>query len=348
MPAAMKKTGPLAGIKVVEMAGLGPVPLAGQLLADMGAEVTVIDRKTFEPDPTNVNRRGKLSVALNLKSEDGRAEALDRIAAADVLMEGFRPGVMERLGLGPDACLARHPGLIYGRMTGWGQDGPMARMAGHDINYIALTGALHAMGPEDKPVPPLNLLGDYGGGTMFLMTGILAALVERATSGRGQVIDAAIVDGVPAMMGLIHQMIADGRWDIAGRERNRLDAGAPYYTCYRTRDGGHVAVGALEDAFFAILAEGLGLSRDLIDNRHDKARWPEMRATYAGIFALKTRDEWMEIFGGTDACVSPVLDFEEAERDPHMAARRVLVRRDDVLQSNAAPRFSRTQTGLDD
>lgn len=348
MAAAMKRTGPLAGIKVIEMAGLGPVPLAGQLLADMGAEVTVIDRKAFEPDPANVNRRGKLSVALNLKSDDGRAAALDRIAAADVLMEGFRPGVMERLGLGPEECLARNPGLVYGRMTGWGQEGPMAHMAGHDINYLALTGALHAMGPEDKPVPPLNLLGDYGGGTMFLITGILGALVERATSGRGQVIDAAIVDGVPAMMGLIHQMIADGRWDTSGRERNRLDAGAPYYTCYRTRDGGHVAVGALEDAFFALLAEGLGLSQDLVDNRHDKARWPEMRAAYAAIFAQKTRAEWMEVFGGTDACVTPVLDFGEAEKDPHMAARRVLVRRDGVLQSNAAPRFSRTPVGLEE
>lgn len=333
--------GPLAGLTVIEMAAIGPVPLAGQLLADLGAEVAVIDRGPVADDPASVNRRGKASVPLDLKSEAGLAEARARIAAADILIEGFRPGTMERLGLGPDPCLAANPRLIYGRMTGWGQDGPLAHTAGHDINYLALTGALHAIGPAERPVPPLNLLGDYGGGTMFLLLGVLAALHERAGSGRGQVIDAAMVDGVPALMGLIHELVARGQWR-AEREANWLDGAAPYYGCYETSDGLFLAVGALENPFFARLAEGMGLSDDLIRNREDRARWPEMRATYAAIFRKRTRVGWLAEFEGSDACVAPVLTLEEAERDPQMAARRAFLRRDGVLQANVAPRFSRT------
>ena len=334
--------GPLLGIKVIEMAGIGPVPLAGQLLADWGAEVTVVDRAPIETDPADINRRGKSSVVLNLKREGATSAALDLIAGADVLLEGFRPGVMERLGLGPDTCMERNARLIYGRMTGWGQDGPLASSAGHDINYIAITGALHAIGSGQKPIPPLNLLGDYAGGSMFLVSGVLAALVERSQSGRGQIIDAAIVDGVPAMMGLIYQHCADGRWNVAQREDNMLDGAAPYYTCYKTSDGRHMAVGALEDVFFAKLAEGLNLSPDLIENRHDKSRWPEMRKAYAEIFATRSQNEWTEIFAGTDACVTPVLDFNEALEDTHMQARQTLVHTNGVIEPSVAPRFSRT------
>jgi alpha-methylacyl-CoA racemase len=333
--------GPLRGLSVIEMRAIGPVPLAGQLMADLGAEVTVIDRAPVPPDPAQINRRGKGSAVLDLKAPEGLERARGMIGAADVLFEGFRPGVMERLGLGPEICLARNPRLVYGRMTGWGQDGPLAQTAGHDITYIALTGALHAIGTAERPVPPLNLLGDYGGGTMFLIFGVLAALYERASSGRGQVVDAAMVDGVPAMMGLIHELHAGGRWTPT-REANWLDGGAPYYACYETADGRHLAVGALEDQFFARLAEGMGLSDDLVANREDRARWPEMRAAYAAIFRCRTRDEWMAEFGGSDACVAPVLTLEEAERDPHMAARGAFVRQDGVLQAGVAPRFSRT------
>ncbi|MDH3264077.1 MAG: CoA transferase [Paracoccaceae bacterium] len=338
--------GPLKGLAVIEMGAIGPVPLAGQLLADLGAAVTVIDRAPVPPDPALINRRGKGSAVLDLKSVEGLARAREMIGTADVLLEGFRPGVMERLGLGPEDCHALNPRLVYGRMTGWGQDGPLAQTAGHDINYIALTGALHAIGPgQGKPVPPLNLLGDYGGGTMFLLFGVLAALYERASSRRGQVVDAAIVDGVPAMMSLIHELVARGSWTQA-REANWLDGGAPYYACYETADGRHLAVGALEDPFFARLAQGMGLSDDLVANRQDRSRWPEMREAYAAIFRTRSRDEWMAEFGGTDACAAPVLTFEEAARDPHMAARGAFLRQRGVLQAGVAPRFSRTPGGV--
>ncbi|MEO0865153.1 MAG: CaiB/BaiF CoA-transferase family protein, partial [Pseudomonadota bacterium] len=249
--------GPLDSVKVVEFAGLGPAPLAGQLLADFGAEVIVIDRKPAPADPGDVNRRGKRSVAVNLKSEAGRAVALKLIAQSDILIEGFRPGVMERLGLGPQDC----PGtLIYGRMTGWGQDGPLARTAGHDITYLAMTGVLNMFGrPDAPPTPPLNLVADYGGGTMFLILGLLSALIGRGQTGRGQVVDAAMIDGVPAMMGLLHGMMAQGRWSDR-RSDNWLDGGAPYYRCYRCADGRDVAVGALEPQFYAELLHGLGLA----------------------------------------------------------------------------------------
>ena len=337
-----QKQGPLAGLNVVEMAGLGPCPLAGQMLADMGASVIVIDRKTALADPTDVNRRGKASVALNLKSAEGLQAARRLIDRADILIEGFRPGVMEKLGLGPAQVHSGNPGLVMGRMTGWGQDGPLAMTAGHDINYLALTGALGAIGPADSPpIPPLNLAADYGGGTMFLLFGVLSALYERSKSGLGQVVDAAMVDGVPAMMGLIHQFLAQGQW-AREREANLLDGGAPFYRCYATKDGRALAVGPLEPQFFAELTRIAGLPAAHQMDQNDPATWPERRAEYARVFASKTRDEWMALFDGSDACVAPVLDWDEVETHPHMTARKNFFRVNDVMQAAPAPRFDRT------
>ncbi|MDF1708988.1 MAG: CaiB/BaiF CoA-transferase family protein [Paracoccaceae bacterium] len=338
--------GPLDGLKLVELAGLGPCPLAGQLMADLGATVVVIDRASAPADATDVNRRGKLSVALNLKSPDGLEAARRIIAQSDILIEGFRPGVMEKLGLGPAACHAINPGLIFGRMTGWGQDGPLAMTAGHDINYLSLSGALGAIGRADgPPVPPLNLAADYGGGSMFLIFGVLAALYERNRSGRGQVVDAAMVDGVPAMMGLIHQWLALGRWG-QGREANLLDGGAPFYRCYATKDGRALSVGPLEPQFFAELVTLAGLPEAHRADQNDPATWPARRALYAQVFARKTRDEWMAIFEGTDACVAPVLDWDEVEHHPHNAARGTFLRVDGVMQAAPAPRFDRTPAAM--
>lgn len=334
--------GPLDGLKLVEMAGLGPCPLAGQLMADLGAEVVVIDRKSAPVNPAEVNRRGKRSVALNLKSPEGLEAAQRLIARADILIEGFRPGVMEKLGLGPQACHAENPGLIFGRMTGWGQQGPLAMTAGHDINYLSLSGALGAIGPADSPpVPPLNLVADYGGGTMFLIFGVLAALYERSRSGKGQVVDAAMVDGVPAMMGLLHQWMAQGQWG-QGRETNLLDGGAPFYRCYATKDGRALSVGPLEPQFFAELVTLAGLPPEHRSDQNAPATWPERRALYAQVFASKTRDEWMATFDGSDACVAPVLDWDEVEHHPHNAARGTFIRVDGVMQAAPAPRFDRT------
>lgn len=334
--------GPLDGLKLVEMAGLGPCPLAGQLMADLGADVVVIDRKSARVDPAEVNRRGKRSVALNLKSAEGLEAAQKLIARADILIEGFRPGVMEKLGLGPEACHAANPGLIFGRMTGWGQQGPLAMTAGHDINYLSLSGALGAIGPAGSPpVPPLNLVADYGGGTMFLIFGVLSALYERSRSGKGQVVDAAMVDGVPAMMGLLHQWMTQGQWG-QGRETNLLDGGAPFYRCYTTKDGRALSVGPLEPQFFAQLVALAGLPPEHCDDQNAPATWAERRALYAQVFAAKTRDEWMAIFDGSDACVAPVLDWDEVEHHPHNAARGTFVRVDGVMQAAPAPRFDRT------
>ena len=334
--------GPLDGLKLVEMAGLGPCPLAGQLMADLGADVVVIDRKSARVDPAEVNRRGKRSVALNLKSAEGLEAAQKLIARADILIEGFRPGVMEKLGLGPEACHAANPGLIFGRMTGWGQQGPLAMTAGHDINYLSLSGALGAIGPAGSPpVPPLNLVADYGGGTMFLIFGVLSALYERSRSGKGQVVDAAMVDGVPAMMGLLHQWMAQGQWG-QGRETNLLDGGAPFYRCYTTKDGRALSVGPLEPQFFAQLVALAGLPPEHCEDQNATATWAERRALYAQVFAARTRDEWMAIFDGSDACVAPVLDWDEVEHHPHNAARGTFVRVDGVMQAAPAPRFDRT------
>jgi alpha-methylacyl-CoA racemase len=332
-------TGPLASIRVVEFSGLGPAPLAGQLLADLGANVTTIDRKATPQNLVDINRRGKRSVVLDLKSPAGIKTAHRLIATSDVLIEGFRPGVMERLGLGPKACPET---LIYARMTGWGQDGPWAQTAGHDINYLALTGALHAMGSGDAPpVPPLNLVADYGGGTMFLIFGILAAVIEKGISGKGQVVDAAMVDGVPAMMGLIHGMLAQGLWSER-RGANWLDGAAPFYRCYTCSDGRFVSVGALEPQFYAILLEKLGLPEGYAATQNDRTTWAVRTNEFADVFASKDRDYWAAHFEGSDACVAPVLTFSEAADHPHMAARRSLISLDGITQSAAAPRFSRT------
>lgn len=341
----MTSSGPLSHLKIVEMAGLGPCPLAGQLLADLGAQVIVIDRVSGPRQPAEINRRNKRSVALNLKSEAGREAAIRLIAKADAVIEGFRPGVMEKLGLGPDACHARNEGLVYGRMTGWGQTGPLSMRAGHDINYMSLSGALAAMGPKDGvPMPPLNLVADYGGGTMFLIFGVLSALLERQVSGKGQVVDAAIVDGVPAMMGVFFHLLQTGVWDTQ-REHNMLDGGAPYYRCYETSDGKWISVGPIEPQFFAELCEKAGLEHVGPRDQVDKRNWPRLSAAYAEVFRTKTRDEWTDVFAGSDACVAPVLTMDEVEHHQHNKDRGVFFRQDGILQPSPAPRFDRTPAG---
>ena len=335
-------SGPLTSLRVVEFSGIGPGPLVGQLLADLGADVVTVDRRSGKADPADVNRRNKRSVALNLRTAEGLAAVRCMLARADVLIEGFRPGVMERLGLGPDVCLAANPRLVYGRMTGWGQTGPLAHTAGHDINYLGITGALHAIGrPEEPPVPPLNLVADFGGGSMFLIFGILAALFERSQSGQGQVVDAAMVDGVPAMMGILHGMMARGRW-TEQRGCNLLDGGAPFYRTYGTADGKYISVGALEPEFFAELVHRAGLPESQIKIQSDRGQWQDMHARCAEVFRLRTRDEWTALFEGSDACAGPVLTFTEAAEHPHNAARGTFFKQDGVLQAAPAPRFSRT------
>lgn len=339
----MTGSGPLQGLRIIEMAGLGPAPLAGQLLADLGAEVISVDRKSGAADPTDINRRNKRSVAFNLKSADG-AEACQRlIASADVLIEGFRPGVMERLQLGPKEMLAINPKLIYARMTGWGQTGPWAHLAGHDINYISLSGALHAIGTRDSgPVPPLNLVGDYGGGAMFLIFGILAGIIERQNSGRGQVVDAAMVDGVAALMSVFNMMNARKEW-IDQREANLLDGGAPFYRCYETADGKAMAVGPIEPQFYAEFCSRLGVPCHPASVRNDRGMWPILRDQLAAAFRQKTRGEWAAIFDGSDACVTEVLTLAESEKHPHLKSRGTYFRGPDgVTQPAPAPRFART------
>ncbi len=329
--------GPLHGVKVIEFAGLGPAPLAGQLLADMGADVVVIDRASAPADPYDVNRRGKRSVALNLKSSEGLVIAGNLLAQADILIEGFRPGVMERLGLGPADVSDT---LIYGRMTGWGQEGPLAQTAGHDLTYLAQTGVLSLLAtPDAPPRPPLNLVADYGGGSMFLVFGVLSALIARGRTGKGQVVDAAMVDGVPAMMGLLHGFMASGFWtDRPGQ--NWLDGGAPFYRCYRCGDDRDVAVGALEPQFYAALLTGLGLDAADLPDQNDREGWPVLAARFAEVFVGKSRDAWAKVFAGTDACVAPVLTIKEARSDPHLATRGTYVAPGEVWQAAPAPRFS--------
>jgi len=340
--------GPLQGIRVLEFEAIGPGPFAGMLLADKGADVLVVDR----PDSTDlglkrerwydVMMRGKRSVTLDLKSSSARDAALALIGRAHALIEGFRPGVMERLGLGPVLALERNPKLVYGRMTGWGQDGPLAPRAGHDINYIALAGVLHAFGRRgEAPVPPLNLVGDFGGGGMLLGFGIACALLEGSRSGKGQVVDAAMVEGASLLAAMFHGFLKVGEWSEA-RGANILDTGAPWYDVYETRDAKYVSIGAIEAKFYAELLSRLNLRTEDLPGQYERARWPEMREVFARAFRTKTRDEWCAIFEGSDACFAPVLSFSESRKHPHNAARESFVDVAGVAQPAPAPRFSRT------
>ena len=344
-------SGPLRGLRVVEMAGIGPGPYAAMLLADMGADVVRVDRPGGVADPVAAGRdvvnRGKRSIALDLKSESGLATVRRLLADADVVIEGFRPGVMERLGLGPDECLDANPRLVYARMTGFGQSGPLAPVAGHDIGYIALTGALWATGrPDERPVPALNLVGDYGGGSMFCVFGIMCALFERMTSGRGQVVDAAMVDGVASLTTMFTALRAMGVWRDE-RGVNLLDTGAPFYEVYECADGKFLAVGALEPQFYAELVRRTGFRSDAADEatrfgQGSPATWAADKAEWAALFATKPRDEWAALLAGSDACVQPVLDWAEARAHPHLVARSTFVDVDGLVQPAPAPRFSRT------
>ena len=346
--------GPLVGLRIVEMAGIGPAPFAATLLADMGAELIRVDRRTAtdlglpgREAKFNVLHRGRRSLAVDLKSEQGR-EVVKRLAAkADALLEGFRPGVMERLGLGPDVLLALNPRLIFGRMTGFGQQGPMAQSAGHDINYISLAGVLHAIGRrnDEAPVPPLNLVGDFGGGGMFLAFGIVCALLEAQKSGLGQVVDAAMVDGAAYLMGPMFGLFAQGSWRDE-RGVNLLDGGSPWYNVYQTKDGKWLSVGAIEQRFYAEFVRKLGLDPTRLPAQHDRRGWPVLAQHFREVIATRTRDEWERIFAGSDACVAPVLSLAEVEHHPHNKVRNTFLRRDGVLQPAAAPRFSRSQTEL--
>ncbi|HVV19749.1 MAG TPA: CaiB/BaiF CoA-transferase family protein [Pseudonocardiaceae bacterium] len=343
--------GPLDGLRVVELAGIGPCPHAAMMLGDLGADVVRVDRPrpggldtaNGRPDHLLRNRR---SVVADLKAADGRDLVLRLAAKADVLLEGLRPGVAERLGVGPEQCQAVNPGLVYGRMTGWGQDGPMAARAGHDINYISLTGALHAIGRDgERPPVPLNLVGDFGGGAMFLVTGVLAALWERQRSGRGQVVDAAMVDGTSVLLQMMWAMRGVGAW-TDDRDANLLDGAAPFYDTYTCADGRWIAVGALEPQFYAALLAGLGLADEDLPAQLDRSGWPRLRARFTEVIATRTRDEWTEVFAGVDACVTPILSFDEAPKHPHLAARNTVVTVDGIPQAAPAPRFSRTPTDL--
>ncbi|HIF95981.1 MAG TPA: CoA transferase [Myxococcales bacterium] len=344
--------GPLEGVKILEVAGIGPGPFAGMMLSDMGADVVRIDRadraRGGDPEnpPKDILARGRRSVAVDLKNPEGIETVLSMVEQADVIIEGFRPGVMERLGLGPDICLARNPALVFGRMTGWGQEGPLANAAGHDINYIALTGALHAIGRRDQaPVPPLNLVGDFGGGGMLLAYGVVCALLEKARSGKGQVVDAAMVDGASALMGMIYAMNAMGVWKDE-RGANLLDTGSHFYDVYETRDGKYVSIGSIEPQFYALLLQQLGLENEELPSQMDRGQWATLKVRVAEIFKTRTRDEWSEIMEGTDVCYAPVLDLEEAPKHPHLKYRETFVEAAGVIQPAPAPRFSRTSPEL--
>ena len=332
-------SGPLKGTRVLEFTGLGPAPLAGQLLADLGADVTTVDRQSATPDPTDVNRRGKRSIALNLKHPDGLAAAQRLVAGTDVIVEGFRPGVMESLGLGPDDVPDT---IVYGRLTGWGQSGPMAQAAGHDLTFLAITGALNQFGqPGQPPTPPLNYVADFGGGSMFLVTGILAALIERQSSGKGQVVDAAMIDGVAAMSGLLYMLIARG---MAGEHRgqNPLDGSAPFYRTYRCADDRYIAVGCIEPHFFVEFLQLAGLPVEDAKIQNDPSQWPAMHERYEAHFRTRTRDAWADVFNASDACVAPVLAISETGEHPHVAARGLFQTLDGVRHPSPAPRFSRS------
>ena len=344
--------GPLQGLRVIELAGIGPCPMCAMLLAELGADVVRVDRLTdsglgigMAPEFHLLNR-SRPSIAVDLKHPDGVETVLRLVESADALIEGFRPGVAERLGLGPEACAARNPRLVYGRVTGWGQDGPLAKSAGHDLNYIALTGALDAIGRRGAaPTPPLNLVGDFGGGALYLALGVVAALCEARASGKGQTVDAAMIDGAASLMTSAYALRAAGVSD-APRGENILDSGAHFYDVYETSDGRYVSVAPVEPKFYAELLERIGL--DPVDAPHsaERTEWPESKSRLAALFRTRTRDEWRAILEGTDACFAPVLGMDEAHRHPHNAERATFVERDGIVQPNAAPRFSRTPGGI--
>ena len=339
--------GPLNGIKIIEMKGIGPGPYAGQVLADLGAEVIVVERSSkpnsiAPPSALDVNARGKKSIALDLRKPAGLATLMQMLESVDVLFEGNRPGVAEKLGFGPDECLARNPKLIYGRMTGWDQNGPLAHSAGHDLNYISLTGVAAAIGSRDQPMPPLNIIGDYAGGSLFLVAGILAALLERNQSGKGQVIDTAITDGSAHLMSMFYTLDKMGVFS-ARRESNMLDGGAPFYGAYQTSDKKYLSVGPIEPQFFAEMVMKAGLPERFIKEQHDPKKWSEMKIALIEKFQSKTRDEWAEIFEGSDACVVGIYDLHEAPKHPHNQARGTYITIDGTEQPAPAPRFSRSQ-----
>lgn len=341
--------GPLHGVRVIELAGIGPSPFTAMLLADLGADVIRVQRPGYHSpanpvSPKNdVLNRSRRCVSIDLKSDEGRALVLDLVRSADVLLEGFRPGVTERLGLGPEDCSAVNEALVYGRMTGWGQDGAMALAAGHDINYISIAGALAPMGTAERPVPPLNLLGDFGGGGMLLALGVVAGVLDARSSGRGQVVDAAVVDGTALLTSMLYGFMAEGVW-TAGREQNLLDGACHFYNVYECADKRWVAVGCIEPQFYAAMLSGLGLTGDkeLESDQSDKTLWPALRKRLADVFATKTQAEWIAIFDGTDACVTPVVELGDVQDHPHGASRGLMVEVDGLLQPTPAPRFSRT------
>jgi alpha-methylacyl-CoA racemase len=340
--------GPLEGVRIVEIAGIGPGPFCAMLLADLGAEVLRVERtgRAGAGGPGDVLSRGRRCIAVDLKRPEGRDTVLRLLERADGLLEGFRPGVMERLGLGPDVCLARNPRLVYGRMTGFGQTGPLAQAAGHDINYIALAGALHPIGrPGAPPTPPLNLVGDFGGGGLLLAFGMLAAIVERQRSGRGQVVDAAMVDGAATLMAVFHGAQQSGWW-LETRGANMLDGGAHFYDAYECADGEFVSIGSIEPQFYAELLEKLGLSGESLPAQNDRSHWPELKLKLTALFKRKTRAEWCALMEGSDVCFAPVLSISEARRHPHNVARGSFVDIAGVAQPRPAPRFSRTNPEL--
>ncbi len=340
--------GPLQGIKVIELAGIGPGPFCGMMLADMGAEVIRVDRISGKSAirSNDVLTRGRQSIAVDLKNPDGREVILKLCEQADAFFEGFRPGVTERLGIGPDDCMSRNSGLVYGRMTGWGQDGPLAQAAGHDINYISLAGALHGIGRKgERPVPPLNLVGDFGGGGMLLAFGLVCAILEAQKSGKGQVVDAAMVDGAATLMAMFFSMKAGGMYSDE-RGTNLLDGGAHFYDSYETSDGKYISLGSIEPQFYALLVEKAGLDEEDFSNQMDRNNWSKLKKDLIERFKSKTRDEWCEIMEGTDICFAPVLSLSEVANHPHNIARKTFAEQDGFLQPTPAPRYSRSEVSL--
>jgi len=338
-------SGPLVGLRVVEFAGIGPGPFACMMLADMGAEVVTLDRAGAQKDLKSSAMRGRKIVGLDLKNPAAVNQVLELLDNADVLVEGFRPGVMERLGLGPEVVMTRNPRLVYGRMTGWGQTGPLANAAGHDINYIAVTGALASIGTKERPVPPLNLVGDFGGGSLYLVVGLLAALIEAGKSGKGQIVDAAMCDGSASLTSMFYDMIASGRWSTQ-RESNLLDGGSHFYGPYECACGNFISIGSIEPQFYALLRDIAGLKDPEFDRQLDPKAWPSLKQKLVAVFKTKTRDEWCRLMEGTDVCFAPILSLTEAPEHPHMKARQVFDTRHGYPQPAPAPRFSRTPSAI--